>query len=92
MTIPSALPIQNQHDSPCYWNHGFNKHFTDTEFSMTYPAIGTMAIPSALLIQNPAPPVANQKAAVVCYKLRDNLNEQQSRYRNTNTYKHASKL
>jgi hypothetical protein len=59
---------------------------------MTYPAIGTMAIPSALLIQNPAPPVANQKAAVFCYKLQDTFNEQQFRYKNTNTYKYASQL
>jgi hypothetical protein len=38
---------------------------------MSYPAIGSMAIPSALLIQNPAPPVANQKTAVLCYKRQD---------------------
>jgi hypothetical protein len=47
--------------------------------SITYPAAGTMAIPSARLIQNPAPPVANQKATF-CYKI-------QSKHKSTFTQK-----
>jgi hypothetical protein len=49
---------------------------------MTYPAIGTMAKASALLIQNPAPPVANQKPAVFSYKIPDTFYEQWSRSKN----------